>query len=81
MVFTGSADSVSKSPCLDVLCLCVTSRKTLFSVDWRLQVEERIANSGILRDVFQVFAVSMNFSGHNWGVCREGSLTVAPVTV
>ena len=33
-------------------CLCLPSWKTCFLVDWRLLVEERIANIGISQDIF-----------------------------
>ena len=54
-VFTASAlwaDSVSKSKCPSVAYLSLPLRKACFPVDWRLLVEEHIANFGIPPDTF-----------------------------
>ena len=46
------ADSVAKSRCPDVFRVSVPLRKTRFPVDWRILVEERVANIGIPLDLF-----------------------------
>ena len=74
-------DSVSVS----CVCVCVPSQKPLFPVDWRLLVEEHVANIGISQDVFgflpfqwyfafQFFWGFLGFANqptmHNWRVSR-----------
>ena len=79
-IFTESPDSVIKLWCSLVVCVCVTSRKIRFQMDWRPLGKERISNFGIPQNAFE-FLLFQWFLGfwvfanqpivHTWGVSRK----------
>ena len=59
------------------VCVCVTSRKPPFAVDWRLLIEECIADIEKTSRKFWFFTVSMNIAGplQSSLLCITGDLT------